>query len=82
MLLQQVAGFKKFCFKYRIWMIKAKQAFFSSFNLECHGFNDNKANILYLTRKYDSLSVVSEKLYFLEISSVNQKLWSFKSHLK
>ena len=38
----------------------------------------DKATILYLTLKYYSLSVLSEKLYFLEIGPVNQKLWPFK----
>ena len=28
--------------------------------------------------RYNSLSVLSAKLYFLEISLVHQKLWSFK----
>ena len=31
-----------------------------------------------LTLKYYSLSVLSEKFYFLEIGPVNQKLWPFK----
>ena len=42
------------------------------------GFHGDKATILYLTLKYYSLSVLSEKLYFLEIDPVNQKLWPFK----
>ena len=47
-------------------------------NLKGHGFHGDKATILYFTLKYYSLSVLSEKLYFLEIGPVNQKLWPFK----
>ena len=54
-------------------MIKAKQVFFWSFNLEGYGFYGNKATILYLPQEYYSLSVLSEKLYFLEIIPVHQK---------
>ena len=57
-------------------MIKTKQAFFWPSNLG-YGVHANKAAILYLTQKYYSLSVVSEKLYFLEISPVHQKLRLF-----
>ena len=59
-------------------MIKAKQVFFGTSNLKGHGFHENKATILHLTLKYYSLSVLSAKLYFLEIGPVNQKLWPFK----
>ena len=59
-------------------MIKAKQIFFWTSNLKGHGFHGDKATILYLILKYYSLSVLSEKLYFLEIGPVNQKLWPFK----
>ena len=59
-------------------MIKAKQVFFWTSNLKGHGFHGDKAAILYLTLKYYSLCVLSEKLYFLEIGPVNQKLWPFK----
>ena len=38
----------------------------------------DKSTILYLTQKYYSLSVLSEKLYFLETGPVNQKLWPFQ----
>ena len=58
-------------------MIKAKEVFFSNSDLNGHGFHDDKATILFLTWKY-SLSVLCEKLYFLEIGPVHQKLWSFK----
>ena len=59
-------------------MIKAKQVFFRTSNLKGHGFYGDKATILHLTLKYYSLSVLSEKLYFLEIGLINQKLWPFK----
>ena len=59
-------------------MIKAKQVFFWTSNLKDHGFHGDKATILYLTLKYYSLPVLSEKLYFLEIGPANQKLWPFK----
>ena len=55
-------------------MIKGKQVFFLTSNLKGHGFHGDKATILFLTLKYYSLSVLSEKLYFLEIDPVNQKL--------
>ena len=59
-------------------MIKAKQVYFLTSNLKGHGFHGDKATIFYLTWKYYSLSVLSEKLYFLEIGQVYQKLWPFK----
>ena len=59
-------------------MIKAIQVFFWAYNLKGHGVLRNKATILYLALKYYLLSVVSEKIYFLEIGSVNQKLCPFK----
>ena len=62
-------------------MIKAKQAFYVSSNLEGYGFHGNKAAILFLTKEHYSLSVLSEKLYFLQISPVHRKLWSFRCML-
>ena len=59
-------------------MIKAKQVFFSTSNSNCHGFDCEKAAIFYLTSEYYSLSVLSTKLYFLEIGPVQQKLWLFR----
>ena len=59
-------------------MIKAKQFFFLTSNLKGHCFHVEKATILYLTLKYYSFSVLFEKLYYLEIGQVNQKLWAFK----
>ena len=58
-------------------MIKAKQIFFSTSNLNNHGFDGEKAAIFYLTSEYYSLRVLSAKLYFLEIGTVQQKLWLF-----
>ena len=55
-------------------MIKAKRVLFRTSNLKGHSFHGNKATILYLTSKYCSLSVLSEKLFFLEIGPVHQKL--------
>ena len=62
-------------------MIKAKQAFFWSSNLESYGFHGNKVTSLFWIQEYYTLSVLSEKIYFLEISPVHQKLWSFKCML-
>ena len=59
-------------------MIMAKQVFFRTSNLGGHGFHWDKATILHLTLKYYSLSVLSKKLYFLEISPINEKLRPFK----
>ena len=59
-------------------MIKTKQVFLRTSDLKGHGFHGEKATILYLTLKYYSLSVLSEKHYFLEIGPVNQTLWPFK----
>ena len=58
-------------------MIKDKQVFWTS-NLKGYGFYGDKATIFYLTLEYYSLSVLSAKLYFLEIGPVHQKLWPFK----
>ena len=59
-------------------MIKAKQVFFWNSNLKGHSFHGDKATIFYLTSEYYSLSMLSAKLYFLEIGPVNQTLWPFK----
>ena len=55
-------------------MIKAKQVFFWTSNLKGHCFHGDKVTIFYLTSKYYSLSVLSEKRYVLEIGPVHQKL--------
>ena len=54
-------------------MIKAEQVFYWTSNLKGHGFHGNRVTIWYLTSKYYSLSVLSEKPYFLEIGPVHQK---------
>ena len=59
-------------------MIKVKQALFWSSNLKGYSFHGNKVTTLYLTSEYNSLFVLSAKLYFIEIGPVHQKLWSFK----
>ena len=58
-------------------MIKSKQVFFWTSNLKGRSIHGNKATVLCLTSKYYSMSVLSEKLYFLEIGLMLQKLWSF-----
>ena len=47
-------------------MIKANQIFFSTSNLNDHGFDGEKAAIFYLTSEYYSLRVLSAKLIFLK----------------
>ena len=59
-MLMSVLG--KFCFNYRIRMVKAKQTFFSTSNLESYS---NKATSLCLASEYHLLAVVSAKLCFL-----------------
>ena len=59
-------------------MIKAKQAFFLASNFKGYGFHGDKATIFYLTSEHYWLSVLSGKLYFLEIGPVHQTLWPFK----
>ena len=59
-------------------MIKAKQAFFCTSNLEGYGFHRNKTTIFNLTSECYSLYVLSAKLYVFTICPVDQKLWSFK----
>ena len=46
--------------------------------LKGHGFHGDNATIFYLTLEYYLLSVLSLKLYFLEIGPVHQTLWLFK----
>ena len=59
-------------------MIEAKQKLFWTSDLKIHAFHGDEATIFHLTSEYYSLSVLSAKLYSLEISPVHQKLWSFK----
>ena len=61
-------------------MIKAKQIFFWTSNLKGQGFHSDKATIFYLTLDY-LLSVLSWKLYFLEIGPAHQTLWAFKGKM-
>ena len=51
-------------------MIKAKQV---TSNLKGHSFHGDKATILYLTLKYYSLSVLSEKLYLKTLLNRSSK---------
>ena len=55
-------------------MIKAKLSFFRTSNLEGHGSHGNKGTILFLGSVNVPMSVISTKLYFVEISRVRQKL--------
>ena len=55
-------------------MIKAQQAFFWTPNLKGYGFYGNKTAILCLILEHRLLSVLSEKLHFLEIGPVHQKV--------
>ena len=65
---KQLSASKKFCFKYRISMIKAKLSFFRTSNSESHGPHGNKDTILLLGSVNFPMSVMSTKLYFVEIS--------------
>ena len=69
---------KKFCLKNMISMIKAKLSFFWTSNSEDHGFHSNKGTILFWSSVNFSISVISTKLYFVEIGWVHQKLSIFK----
>ena len=71
---KQLSVSKKLCFKYSISMIKAKLSFFRTSNLEGHGSHGNKGTILFLGSVNVPMSVISTKLYFVEISRVRQKL--------
>ena len=61
-------SFKKICFKYSISMTKAKLSLFLTSNSEGHGSHGNKGTILFLGSENVPMSVVSTKLYFVEIS--------------
>ena len=58
--------------------LKPNSHFSKLFNANIVDFNGNKDTILGLTSAHFPLYVLSEKLHFLEISPVRQKLWSFK----
>ena len=55
-------------------MIEAKQVFFKTSDLKGRCFHGDKATILYFTSKYFSLSVLFEKVYFLENRSSTSKV--------
>ena len=59
--------FKKICFKYMISMIKVKLSFFCTSNSEGHGFHGNKGTILFSSAVNFPISVISAKLYFVEM---------------
>ena len=59
-------------------MIKATLSFFFTSNSEGHGSHGNKGTILFFGSVNVPMSVISTKLYFVEISRVRQKLWIFK----
>ena len=67
-----------FPLNYITYIIKTKKVFFWTSNLKGNSFHVDKATIVYLTSEYYSLSVLSEKLYFLEIGPVDPKLLPFK----
>ena len=63
-------------------MIKTKQVFFWTSNLKGYGFHGDKATILYLTLKYYSLSVLSEKTLFYWNRSSKSKvmvIWMYNA---
>ena len=64
---KQLSVSKKFCFKYRISMIKTKLSFFGTSNSEGHGSHGNKGTILILGSINFPMSLISTKPYFLEI---------------
>ena len=49
-------------------MIKAKLSFFWTSNSEGHGSHGNKGTILFLGSVNVPMSVISTKLYFVEVS--------------
>ena len=64
---KQLSVQKKFCFKYMISMIEAKLSFCWTSNSEGHGFHGNKGTILFSSSVNFPVSVISTKLYFVEI---------------
>ena len=60
---KQLSVSKKFCFKYRISMIKATLSLFLTSNSESHGSHGNKDTILYLGSVNFPISVISTKFY-------------------
>ena len=67
---RQLSVSKKFCFKYRISMIKAELSFFLTSNSESHGSHGNKGTILVLGSVNFPMSIISTKLYFSELCAL------------
>ena len=61
---KQLIRLKKICFKY---MIKAKLSFFWTSNLEGHSLHGSKGTILFSSSVNFPVSVISTKLYYVEI---------------
>ena len=74
---KQLSVSKKFCFKYRISMIKVKLSFFWTSNSGGHGSHGNKFTILSSGQANFAMSVISSKLYFVKIGWGHQKLCIF-----
>ena len=64
---KQLSVSKKFCFKYRISMIKTKLPFFRTSNSEGHSSHDINATILFLGKVNFPMFVISTQLYVAEI---------------
>ena len=62
-------------------MIKARVSIFLTSNSESHGSHGNKDTILFLGSVNFPVSVISTKLYFVEIGLVRQQLYIFKCTL-
>ena len=58
-------------------MIKAQQGFSSTSDLKGHGFCGSKVFVLYLISENYSLSLLSERVYFLEVGPVHETLRYF-----
>ena len=67
-------------------MIKAKQTFFFTSNLEDYSFHGNKATILCLASKYYLLAVLPAKCYFFIlikwIKNYENSEFKFSRHIK
>ena len=75
---KQLSVSKKFYFKYRISMIKAKLSFFWTLNSEGYSSHGNNGTMLFLGQVNCPMSVISTELYFVEIGWVRQQLQIFK----
>ena len=63
---------------YRLSMVKAKVSIFLTSNSESHDSHGNKDTILFWGSVNFPMSVISTKLYFVEIGLVHQQLYTFK----